>query len=260
MNPIHPEQLTEEIVSFLKQTFSKTGFSKAVIGISGGVDSATSCILTIRALGKEHVYPVLMPYGMASMEATLAGMNLVQGAGIPLGNITRVDIKSAVDALVSAVGSVDQYRRGNIMARQRMIVLFDQAKKRQALVVGTENKSEHLLGYYTRFGDEASDIEPIRTLYKTHVYELARYLGVPEPIRTQPPSAGLWPGQTDEGEFGFTYVQADEVLSMMCDANMSSADIVRAGFPQADVERIQARVAANDFKHALPYVFPEASS
>jgi NAD+ synthase len=253
MQPLHPEQATEQIVAFMKGTFSKAGFARAVIGVSGGVDSATSCLLAIRALGKENVYPVLMPYGMASMDATLGGMNLVQGAGIPLSNIVRVDIKPAVDALVSALGSMDDLRRGNIMARQRMIVLYDQAKKRRALVVGTENKSEHLLGYYTRFGDEASDIEPIRTLYKTQVYALARFLGVPEGILTKAPTAGLWAGQTDEREFGFTYADADGILSLILDQQQTVADAVRAGYPEATVSQVMARVEANRFKEALPY-------
>jgi len=252
MDSIHPEETVRRIVSFLKSTFVTAGFSKAVIGVSGGVDSATCCLLSIKALGLQNVFPVLMPYGIGSMQSTLDGMNFVQSVGIPMSNISRIDIKPAVDAFVTSIGAVDQLRRGNMMARARMIVLFDQAKKRQALVVGTENKSEHLLGYYTRFGDEASDVEPIRDLYKTQIYEIAKYVGVPETILSKKPTADLWPEQTDEGEFGFTYKEADEILFQLYDQKKSLDEI--KNFPKELVEKVKKRVEDNAFKHHLPFI------
>ncbi|MBI3560071.1 NAD(+) synthase, partial [Candidatus Gottesmanbacteria bacterium] len=140
------------------------------------------------------------------------------------------------------------------MARVRMILLFDQAKKRNALVVGTENKTEHLLGYFTRFGDEASDIEPLRNLYKSQVYELARQLNLPENIVSKAPTAGLWEGQTDEGEFGFTYKEADEILAIIVDEKKSIDEVVRKGYDQATVEKVVKRMKENNFKHHLPIV------
>jgi NAD+ synthase len=257
MKPIDTKMTVEAVADFIKSAFATAGFAKAVIGVSGGIDSAVSCALSVRALGQANVFPVLMPYGVLSTSGTLAAMSFVQGLNIPISNIVRIDIKPAVDVLAPALGSVDNARRGNLMARMRMTVLFDQAKKRQALVVGTENKSEHLLGYFTRFGDEASDIEPIRQFYKTHVYELARYLNIPDAILQAKPTAGLWPEQTDEGEFGFTYKEADEILSSLYDDKKSVAEVIAAGFPENTVRKVKTRVDANMFKQNLPYLFRE---
>jgi NAD+ synthase len=259
MKPIDPRIESEKIIKFLKTTFANAGFTRAVVGVSGGVDSSVSCALTIQALGAINVYPVLMPYSINSMQSTLDGMNVLEALHVPIGQITRIDIKAGVDAMVSAGGGVENVRRGNIMARMRMIALYDQAKKRSALVVGTENKSEHLLGYFTRFGDEASDVEPIRMLYKTQVYELAKYLEIPEVIITKAPTADLWMGQTDEKEFGFTYKEADEILSLAIDQKKSIDEIVKAGFSLEIIQRVLNRVKANEFKHILPYVKEQSS-
>ncbi len=229
------------LVNFLKQSFGKAGFSRAVIALSGGVDSAVSCALTVRALGKENVYPVLMPYGILNKQGVVDARLVIDVLQIPNEHVTEIDIAPFVDSRLSLEPDMDNIRKGNIMARERMITLFDQAKKRRALVVGTENKSEELLGYFTRFGDSASDIEPLHNLYKTEVYELAKSLGIPEPILVKKPTAGLWEGQTDEGEFGFTYKEADEILA------------TGKGDPKT-VAKVKARVAANSFKHHLPIV------
>jgi NAD+ synthase len=250
MSPIDPKTVSEQLVDFLKKSFAAAGFSNAVIALSGGVDSATSCILATRALGADHVYPVLLPYGSLSTQETLDAMKVIELLKISPMHVVRVDIKPVLDPIIVQ----DNIRRGNLMARARMMVLFDQAKKRSALVVGTENKSEHLLGYFTRFGDEASDIEPLRNLYKMQVYDLAKYLGVPQAILTKKPTAGLWEGQTDEGEFGFTYKDADEILSLSFDEKKSADEIVAAGFSREVVDKVLARVRANDFKHHLPKV------
>ncbi len=211
INPlsINPKTETEKIVNFLKSIHKKTGIDKVVIGLSGGIDSTTVHYLLKKAYKLENIIGVSLPY--ASIKPIINKFEkkiwkakipfLRQSPGAPLG-VRRS--KKTVSSF--------KVRLGNIMARTRMIILFDLAKKHNALVCGTENKSEKLLGYFTRFGDAASDIEPISHLYKTQVRQLADYLKVPEKIIQQSPTAGLWNGQTDEGEFGFTYKEADQVL------------------------------------------------
>lgn len=252
MQTIDPDQTTKRLVDFLKTTFQNAGFTKAVIALSGGVDSATSCTLAVRALGEEHVFPLLLPYGTLNTQGVRDALVVAEKLQISPTHITRVDIQPIVDAIVAQEPGMDHIRRGNIMARVRMTLLFDQAKKRSALVVGTENKTEHLLGYFTRFGDEASDVEPLRNLYKTQVYQLAKQLGVPEQILSKKPTAGLWEGQTDEGEFGFSYAVADQVLTLLYDEKKTIAEVVATGFAKEVVEKVQARVAKNSFKHHLP--------
>jgi NAD+ synthase len=252
MTPIDPKTVSEQLIVFLKQPFDAAGFADAVIGLSGGVDSAVSCILAVRALGVDHVYPLLLPYGILSTQATLDAMSVIEILKISPTHVVRVDIKPMLDPITAKEFGMDNIRKGNLMARARMIILFDHAKKRNALVVGTENKSEYLLGYFTRFGDEASDIEPLRNLYKTQVYEIAKYLAVPQAIIAKKPTAGLWEGQTDEGEFGFTYKDADEILSLSFDEKKSADEIVAAGFSKDIVDKVLAHVRANDFKQRLP--------
>jgi len=250
--PISAPLAAQKIITFIRETFAKANFQNAVIALSGGIDSSSSLVLTVRALGAMHVYPVLMPYGALNTQGVLDAMNFLTEIKFPVSHITRVDIRPIVDAVTAKEGVVDNVRKGNVMARSRMIVLFDQAKKRNALVMGTENKSEHLLGYYTRFGDEASDIEPLRNLYKTQVYELAQYLGVPKQIINKKPTAGLWEGQTDEGEFGFSYQVADEILYRYFDEKKTKEDIIKEGFASGMVDKVLGFVQKNNFKHQLP--------
>ena len=252
MDQIDSKRTSEQLINFLKASFDKVGFFDAVIALSGGLDSAVSCILAVRALGADHVYPLLLPYGSLSTQETLDAMNVIEMLKISPTHVARVDIKTVLDPLTAKEFGMDNIRKGNLMARARMMILFDHAKKHNALVVGTENKSEFLLGYFTRFGDEASDIEPLRNLYKTQLYDLAKYLGVPEAILTKKPTAGLWEGQTDEGELGFTYKDADEILSLSFDEKKSPEEIVAMGFSKEIVDKVLSRVRANDFKHHLP--------
>lgn len=251
MKKLNPEKTVKTLCGFLKKTFYKSGFSQAVIALSGGVDSSTSCALIVKALGQNNVFPVILPYGSQEVSDALA---LINSLKIPKENIIQIDIKPLVDSIIALEKTMDNIRRGNIMARTRMIILFDQAKKRNALVLGTENKSEHLLGYFTRFGDEASDVEPLRNLYKSQVYQIARYLKIPQKILEKIPSAGLWKGQTDEEELGFTYKEADEILSLLCDEKKKVAEIIRLGFHPLIVEKVSGRVYKNKFKHTLPYL------
>ncbi len=254
MKSINVQQEVDHIVAFLRDTFQRVGFSDAVVGLSGGVDSTVSFILAVQALGIDHVYPILLPYGALSTKGVIDAMKIIEATHIPLTHVVRIDIQQAVDAIVKVDPMMDKVRKGNIMARVRMTNLFDQAKKRKALVIGTENKSEHLLGYYTRYGDEASDVEPIRHLYKTHVCELGKYLKIPEEIQHKTPSADLWPEQTDEGEFGFTYKQADEILYFLVDEKKTEEEIITAGFEKNLVSAVVHRLSSNSFKHKTPYI------
>src|SRR5512143_1782981 len=197
----------KQLTAFLKQTVTETGFSRVAIAVSGGIDSAVACTLAVRALGPQAVFPLSLPHGDWHIESEGRTERLLRQLEIPDPNIYSVDIAPLVQAFAHAGGlslagqagdeppndETAQVRLGNIMARTRMVLLFDYARGRSALVLGTENKSEHYLGYYTRFGDEASDIEPLRNLYKTEIYQLAEYLDVPEEIREAAPTAGLWP-------------------------------------------------------------------
>jgi len=260
MNVFDPQHESDRIVEFLKQTFQRAGFSQAVVAVSGGVDSAVSLALVVQALGEGNVFPLLMPYGALNTQGVLDGMELITQLHIPLFHVVRIDIKSTVDAIIGKeMLNMDAVRKGNIMARVRMVYLFDQAKKRQALVVGTENKSEEMLGYFTRFGDSASDIEPISHLYKTEVFALAKHMNIPQSILNKPPSAGLFPEQTDEKDFGFTYKDADQILSLLYDEKKSIDDVVSSGFDRALVEKIQSRVSKNAFKHKTPYLIERSS-
>lgn len=249
---IHPEQEKEKILTFLRQTFIAQGIDHAVIGLSGGIDSTVSFFLLKEVLPPENIHVAHMYY----FQPVFADIEkIVQQAAIPSENMHLLSIKNAVDEIIKVndVGTDnrDKMRIGNIAARMRMILLFDLSKKHEALVVGTENKSEYLLSYFTRFGDQASDIEPIEHLYKTQVYQLAKHLGVPEVIMQQNPTAGLWQGQTDEGEFGFSYEEADQVLFLALEKNNTVEELTKQGFKNA--EKILQWHQKNLFKHQTPY-------
>lgn len=217
------------IITFIKRTFQRERFKKAVVAVSGGLDSSVVLMLIVRALGKENVYVLQLPYKKQSLDNSDLILDFTK---IPVKNRILINIGEAVDSFQVK----DRIRLGNIMARVRMIYSFDQAKRLSALVVGSENKSEKLLGYYTRYGDEAADIEPIIHLYKAQVRRLADKLGIPKEILQAPPMAGLWPGQTDEKELGFSYEEADEVLA---GKKVNS--------------RVVKRLKEVDFKKRVPY-------
>ena len=258
MKSIDPEKTAHELIIFIKDVFRKEGDTNAVIGVSGGVDSATSLALVVRALGTDHVYPILLPYGQLNNQGTNDARLVIDWLKIPKKQVRVMDIQSMVDAAVMVVDpKMDNGRKGNVIARMRMVVLYDLAKAVPALVVGTENKTEHLLGYYTKFGDEASDLESLRYLYKTQVYELAQYLGIPKKILTRPPTAGLWEGQTDEGEFGFMYKDIDEVLFLHFEKQLSKEAIIQRGNDQKTIERMWWWIEKGKLKDRLPIVFRE---
>jgi NAD+ synthase len=242
------------LVSFLQQTFARTAKKNAVIAVSGGIDSALSLSLLVKALGKEQVWPILLPYARQDMSDAEALLDFWQ---IPSVNRKTLNIASMVEAACTAlqITDGDRLRKGNVMARLRMIALFDYAKSKDALVVGTENKSEHHLGYFTRFGDEASDVEPLLTLYKTQVRQLVAELQLPAVFLDKVPSAGLWAEQSDEAELGFSYELADQVLVQLVDQKKSPAEIVSASAPEQRslVEKVLDRVEAMQFKSEVPY-------
>ncbi len=246
------EQTKNDIVAFIRETFAAQGIDRAVIAVSGGIDSAVSLTLTVQALGAAAVTAVLLPYGKQSMSDA---EEMCRFVGLEDKNIVTINIKPLVDQVLLLRGVTEngQIRRGNIMARMRMILLFDIAREQTGLVCGTENKSEHYLGYFTRFGDAASDVEPLSGMYKTQVRALAQLLELPQSIINKAPSAGLWDGQTDEKELGFSYEVADQVLTELIDKNMPSAEIRLPGITTEQIELVCKRVKQQAFKRAVPY-------
>jgi NAD+ synthase len=248
---IDPEFVAGFLVDFLKREAGKFGFSKGVIGLSGGLDSSVSAFLAARAYGPENVLGILMPYKTSSPHSFTDAEEVIKKTGI---KNQKIEITAMVDAYLEQVPEADKVRGGNVMARCRMIILFDQSQKEKALVIGTSNKSEAMLGYSTWFGDSASSINPLGDLYKTQERHLAAHLGVPESILKKKPSADLWAGQTVEGELGFTYELADQILYLLVDERWRVDEIIEAGFPAETVKKIEKIVAASQYKRALPVV------
>ncbi|MEA2692876.1 MAG: synthase [Acidobacteriota bacterium] len=237
------------LVSFIRDAVSTAGSSGVTVGLSGGVDSSLAAALAVRALGPEQVHGFLLPYRTSSADS-LADAHAV---ALSLGLAARtIDISPMVDAYFDAEEpEADATRRGNKMARERMTILFDQAKKLGCLVLGTSNKTEILLGYSTVFGDNASSLNPLGDLYKQQVWQLALHVGLPPSVVEKRPSADLWPGQTDEGDLGFDYRTADEVLYLLFDLGLSPAEVVARGYAEETVSRITRYEQKFRFKRRL---------
>jgi len=248
---IDTHHVRQTLVTFIRRQVNATQHEKAVVGLSGGLDSALSCYLAAEALGAPNVLAVRMPYRTSSPDSLAHAQLVIDALGVP--SLT-IPITEMVEPLFARFPEASQLRRGNAMARARMIVLFDQSAAFGGLVVGTGNKTEILLGYTTLFGDSACALNPLGDLYKTQVRQLSRALGVPEPIITKPPSADLWDGQTDEGELGFTYAEVDQVLHLLIDQRCDLAECVAAGFEASFVQKVVQRVRRNHFKRILPPV------
>ena len=245
------EKVHNELVKFLKENFQKSGFKKAVLGLSGGIDSALVAYLLRDALGKENVYAIMMPYKTSNKNSLLHAELVVKDLGI---NSKVVEITDMIDAYFKNEENPSSLRKGNKMARERMSILFDNSSKENALVVGTSNKTEILLGYSTQFGDSACALNPIGDLYKTNIWNLARYLKVPQEIIDKKPSADLWEGQTDEEEMGITYLEADKILFRLIEENKTVEEIISEGFDKGLIENITKRISRSEYKRKMPLI------
>ena len=252
---IAPELTRFVLTRFLRNEITKTGFTKALLGLSGGIDSALSCYLAAEALGPENVLAMRMPYRLSSQGSLDHAQLVIDDLGIAS---ETIDITPVVEPFFEASPGISDHRKGNVMARTRMAFLYDRSVTWQGLVVGTSNKSELLLGYGTIFGDLASAVNPIGDLYKTQVRQLARHLGIPQPILDKAPSADLVPDQTDEADLGFTYEQVDRLLYLLIDERYAPVDVIEAGFPEAMVRRVQQMVQRAHYKRTMP-VIPKIS-
>ena len=244
--------LTEEILlAFIRNEISKFGFETAVLGLSGGIDSAVVCELAAKALGPDNVLAVLMPYRTSSAESVEHARMMVERTGVLC---EEVEISDVVDTFFEKEPDAEKLRMGNVMARIRMLYLYDASARDGRLVIGTSNKTELLLGYGTLFGDMASAINPIGDLYKTQVWGLARYLQLPEEIVSKTPSADLWEGQSDEADLGFGYGEADLLLYLMLEKRMGRAAIIQKGVDESFYDKVRKMVVKNQYKRMMPVI------
>ncbi|MBN1971883.1 MAG: NAD+ synthase [Candidatus Delongbacteria bacterium] len=250
MRDLNINKCIDDMCAFLSHEFKKAGFNKAVLGLSGGLDSAVVAFLAVKSLGRENVVAIKLPYKTSSEESIIDADLVIEKTGMPS---RHFEITPVVDKFAELSGCMNPLRMGNVMARIRMTVLFDKAMAKNALVLGTSNKSEILLGYGTLFGDMASIINPIAPFYKTEIKEIAKELGVPVSIINKKPSADLWQDQEDEKELGFTYAEADEIMYLVFDTGNREAAIDKFGFNL--VEKVTNRVTANEYKSKLPIKF-----
>ena len=238
------------LVSFLREETLKTGAKRLVLGVSGGVDSAVVAALAAEALGPQQVLGLFTPYRTTTARSRADAEDVARTFGIRL---EEVPITAQVDGYFTGMANVDKVRMGNKMARERKSIEYDRSWP-DGLVLGTSNKTELLLGYGTQFGDLACALNPVGDLYKTQLRELAAHVGVPAGILVKQPSADLWEGQTDEGELGFTYEQADVLLYHLVDRRVRPADLVGAGFDAALLAKIRERIRRNHFKRVMPLI------
>jgi NAD+ synthase len=237
--------------TFLREELAAAGCERLVVGLSGGIDSAVAAGLAVRAVGADKVLGIMMPYATSSA----ASLEDAAAVAATLGLSTeKVEITAMADAFLADVSAADRVRRGNVMARCRMIVLYDRSARDGSLVLGTGNRTEALLGYTTMYGDNACALNPIGQLYKTEVRLLAAWLDLPETVITKAPSADLWAGQSDEDELGFTYAEADRLLHHMVDDELDDPGLASLGFEPGLVTRVRGRMRAQAFKRRTPSV------
>ncbi|KGQ22876.1 NAD+ synthase [Thermus filiformis] len=238
------------LTRFIREELSWRGYEKAVVAVSGGVDSATTLALAVRALGGESVHALFLPHRQSSPESWAHARLVAEAFGVGL---EVVDITPMVEGYAEKVPSMTPRRRGNLMARARMMVLFDKAEEYHALPLGTGNKTERLFGYFTWHGDDAPPVNPLGDLYKTQVWRLAEFLGVPEEVVRKPPTADLEPGQTDEADLGVRYLRADVILEHYL-KGYPDAYIQALGYTPEEIQRVKERVNRTHWKRALPTV------
>jgi NAD+ synthase len=248
---INTDLALKVLKTFIRDEVRKVGIEHVVIGLSGGIDSAVACFLAAKAIGAHNIYAVRMPYKSSSQDSLDHAQLVIDALGI---NSETFEITDMVDPLIDRTAGITEKRKGNSMARARMIVLFDRSAQHSGLVMGTSNKTELLLGYGTLFGDLASALNPIGDLYKTQVRQLAAAIGVPQPIIDKAPSADLWTGQTDEKEMGVTYAEVDQLLYLLIDERYSIEEAIEAGFDRAYVERVVKMVKGMHFKRRPPII------
>ncbi len=236
---------------FIRDELEKVGFDKLVVGLSGGVDSALSAALAAEAIGAKNVLCVVLPYKTSSKDSVEDANVLAEKFGLKK---ELIDISKSADAVIEREPSMGNLRKGNILARTRMIVLYDISAREKALVLGTSNKTELLLGYGTLFGDMAHAINPIGDLYKTQVWQLSSYIGVPDKIVKKKPSADLWIGQTDEDEIGYSYEEIDKALYLLVDQKMKTEEVVALGFPEKMVNDLYRMMVRSQFKRRPPII------
>ncbi len=237
------------LTSFIKEELTKFGFKTGILGLSGGLDSSVCAFLATKALKPANVIALILPYGKSFEPDIKDALKVAKFLGI---RSEIIDISPMVDAYYSRYPFSDRIIKGNKMARERMSILYDYSARERALILGTSNKTELLLGYGTIHGDMACGINPLGDLYKTQIRQLAEYLGIPEKIREKIPSAGLWSGQTDEGELGLTYETIDKILYQLIDLRKSKKDVISIGFKKADVEKLINLIKNSEFKRKLP--------
>jgi NAD+ synthase len=237
------------LTRFLQSEITRAGFQRAVLGLSGGVDSSLTCYLAAEALGPDNVLALVMPYETSSRDSQEHARMVIGATGVQSVTISLTELARP---LLSRIPDAERVRRGNVLARLRMILLYDQSVEFKGLVVGTGNKTEILLGYTTLYGDSACGLNPLGDLYKTQVRQLARALGVPEVIVAKAPTADLWIGQTDEGELGFTYDEVDRLLLRLVDGRFTPEECVAAGFARDFVDTVLRRIQVSQYKRVMP--------
>ncbi len=239
----------EILTGFIKSEITRVGMSRAIINLSGGLDSALSCALAVEALGAENVIVLRLPYRTSSPDSLAHAQLMIDQFNV---KSETIDITDMVDPMIRRDPNITHIRKGNLMARARMIVLYDQSEVFKALPIGTSNKTEILLGYSTMYGDSASAMNPIGDLYKTQVRQLSHAMNIPAPIIDKAPSADLWEDQTDEKELGFTYEEVDKLLYLLVDQRYSPQEAVEAGFDETFVKTVTTRIRRNQFKRMQP--------
>lgn len=248
---IDSANVEQKLIRFIRNQTRNANLSKLVVGLSGGLDSSLAVYLCCRALASENIFALILPYKTTSS----VSLNHAKLVARKYQVKTRfIDITEQIDLYFKSFPAADKIRRGNKMARERMSILYDQSKELDALVVGTSNKTELLLGYGTIYGDLACAFNPLGGLYKTQLRQLARDVGLPGEIIQKTPTAELWPGQSDEGELGLTYARVDRLLYYLVDKKLSDRKLLRLGFKKGFIEKVKKRIAANSFKRRIPAI------
>jgi NAD+ synthase len=242
---------TTILTGFIQSEVRRTGYGRVIVGLSGGVDSSLSVTLAAAAMGPGNVWGVTMPYKESSPQSITHARLIGEQLGI---HFFEVDITPQIDTYFATFPDADRIRRGNKMARERMTVLYDHSARLEALVLGTSNKTELLLGYGTLYGDMASALNPIGDLYKTQVRCLAAHLEVPAEIVGKQPSADLWVGQTDEEELGFSYEAADRLLYYLVDRRYGLPALIELGFEADFIEAVSRKIQSSQYKRRPPVI------